>query len=118
MTRLAYLDCVGGLAGDMLLAALLDAGGPRPVLDRIPAALGLQGVTVGAERVTRAGIVSTLVTVLDASHDDRPVARPARELRRVVERSSLPERVRARSSRGSTCSHARRPTCTGANPTA
>ena len=36
MTRVAYLDCVGGLAGDMLLAALLDAGAQAEVLEQVP----------------------------------------------------------------------------------
>ncbi|MCT0219689.1 nickel pincer cofactor biosynthesis protein LarC [Synechococcus sp. CS-1329] len=40
---LAYLDCPTGLAGDMLLAALLDLGLPEAVIHRPLAQLGLEG---------------------------------------------------------------------------
>ena len=33
MTCVAHLDPIGGLAGDMVLAALLDAGAPVAVLE-------------------------------------------------------------------------------------
>ena len=38
----AYLDLPTGVAGDMLLAALLDLGVPQRVIDEPLAALGLQ----------------------------------------------------------------------------
>ena len=53
---IAYLDCVGGLAGDMLLAALLDAGAPEAALRDVPARLGLGDVELRLERVQRHGI--------------------------------------------------------------
>jgi hypothetical protein len=40
---LAYVDCPTGLAGDMLLAALVDLGLPRQVVEEPLAALGLAG---------------------------------------------------------------------------
>ncbi|MBC1260097.1 LarC family nickel insertion protein [Synechococcus sp. BSF8S] len=40
---LAFLDCPTGLAGDMLLAALLDLGLPEPAIHRPLAQLGLEG---------------------------------------------------------------------------
>ena len=40
MSRLVYVDVVGGAAGDMLLAALLDAGAPQePVQEAVDAVL-------------------------------------------------------------------------------
>jgi uncharacterized protein (TIGR00299 family) protein len=53
---IAYLDCAGGLAGDMLLAALLDAGAPEAALREVPRRLGLGEVELRLERVQRHGI--------------------------------------------------------------
>ncbi len=92
MTRLAYLDCIGGIAGDMVLAALVDAGAPAERLAELPAALGLEGVEVRAERTTRHGIAATRVDVLDRAGG----ARSATELRRTVEGAAISARARER----------------------
>jgi pyridinium-3,5-bisthiocarboxylic acid mononucleotide nickel chelatase len=94
VTRTAYLDCVGGLAGDMLLAALLDAGAELGTLRGVPAALGIEGVRIDVERVERQGI-GALQLRIDAPDDH--AHRRYREIRAVVEAADLPERARARS---------------------
>src|SRR5947209_10784902 len=57
--RIAYVDMIGGAAGDMLLAAFLDAGLDREALER-----ALRGVVAGGwalepRRVTKRGIAAT-----------------------------------------------------------
>ena len=94
MSRVAYLDCVGGLAGDMLLAALLDAGADMERLRGVPAALGIGGVEITAERVERQGIGALHVRI-EASDDH--AYRGYREIRELVEGADLPERARLRS---------------------
>jgi hypothetical protein len=94
VTRVAYLDCVAGLAGDMLLAALLDAGGELDTLRRVPRALGIEGVAIDVERVERQGIGALLLRI-DAP-DDRDHRHYA-QIRDVVAGAELPERARARS---------------------
>jgi len=64
VTKLIYLDCVGGIAGDMLLAALLDAGAPEEALRKLPGRLGLDGVELRVERVERHGIGALHLDVL------------------------------------------------------
>jgi len=64
MGRVMYLDCFSGVAGDMLLAGLLDAGMPRAVLDDALGSLGI-GHHIDISRVTRAGISANHVTVLE-----------------------------------------------------
>ncbi|MEP6477380.1 MAG: nickel pincer cofactor biosynthesis protein LarC [Actinomycetota bacterium] len=72
MTRLAYLDCSGGLAGDMLLGAMLDAGAPQEALHDVVRALGYADVKIEVERVHRHGIAATLVRVIEeAQTQDR-----------------------------------------------
>ena len=56
MSRVLYLDCFSGASGDMIAGALLDAGVPFDVLAGAVGSLGLDGVSVGSERVDRSGI--------------------------------------------------------------
>ena len=62
--RIAYLDCFAGIAGDMFLGALLDAGVPVNVLHEATAALDL-GASLKIETVDRSGISCTKVHVLE-----------------------------------------------------
>jgi len=66
MSRILYFDCFSGASGDMVLGALLDAGLP---LDDLRAALGslaIDGATVSAAKVLRAGVSATKFTVREA----------------------------------------------------
>jgi hypothetical protein len=94
MSRVAYLDCVGGLAGDMLLAALLDAGADLERLREVPPALGLAGVEIDTERVERQGI-GALHLRIEAPDDH--AHRGYREIRDLVEGADLPDHARSRS---------------------
>jgi hypothetical protein len=62
MARVMYLDCFSGVAGDMLLGAMIDAGLP---VDALRQALGSLGVDheLSVERVVRAGLTASHVRV-------------------------------------------------------
>lgn len=90
MSRVAYLDCVGGVAGDMLLGALLDAGGDVERLRALPGQLGLAGVEIGVERVERQGVGALHVEVEapgDRGHRDW------RSIRSLLEGAEAPSRA-------------------------
>jgi uncharacterized protein (TIGR00299 family) protein len=90
--RLAYFDCISGVSGDMTLGALLSAGWPLEDLRALPARLGLEGVSIEARAVTRGPFAATQVEVR------APQRQPHRHLHHVegiLERSDLPETVRA-----------------------
>jgi uncharacterized protein (TIGR00299 family) protein len=61
--RIAYLDCFAGIAGDMFLGALVDAGVPVKVLEDATAALEL-GARLRIAKVDRSGISCTKVDVM------------------------------------------------------
>jgi uncharacterized protein (TIGR00299 family) protein len=62
--RFAILDPAAGISGDMLLGALIDVGAPADWLKSLPSRLGLSGVRVEVERVSRAGVAAIKVNVI------------------------------------------------------
>lgn len=94
MTRHLHLDCIGGIAGDMTLAALLDAGADLERLRALPEQLELGSVELAVTRVQRQGVRALHV---DVRPPPSPPSRTWRELRGQIERSSLEAAVRERS---------------------
>lgn len=93
-TRLAWFHCYSGIAGDMALGALLDAGADvdevRALLRRLP----LDGWTLDVEPVLRGGIAASNVHV--GAHEAHVVHRTAGHIIGLVEEARLPERVARR----------------------
>ncbi|HXK33875.1 MAG TPA: nickel pincer cofactor biosynthesis protein LarC [Dehalococcoidia bacterium] len=93
MARIAYLDCVSGISGDMLLGALIDAGAGVDAIDAELRKLDIGGWSLRAERVRRAGITATLAHV-GLAESPQPHRRLP-DILRILEGSSLPDSDRA-----------------------
>ena len=93
MTRVLYLDCVAGVAGDMLLGALLDAGADPQVIRAGLAGLGVDGLELRTERVSRHAISAAHATIHAASGQPQ---RDWRSIRALIDAAGLPERARER----------------------
>jgi uncharacterized protein (TIGR00299 family) protein len=89
--RVAYFDCVGGAAGDMLLAALLDAGADADVVRAGFAGLGIAGIDLRVGRARRGALDCARVEVVAPAEQPRRGPRAVREL---VEAAELPEGAR------------------------
>lgn len=89
MTTRLYLDCVGGVAGDMLLAALIGAGAD---LTRVSSLLPPCGVTLRTERTERHGAGATRL-IVDTGGDDHPHRRWS-DIRQMIDSSAMPTRAR------------------------
>ena len=75
MTRIAYIQSIGGASGDMLLGALVDAGLPLETLRRELARLPVDGYDIEAAQATRCEIRGTHLKV---NLTDRTRYSPAR----------------------------------------
>lgn len=83
--RTGWVDASGGVSGDMLLGACLDAGAPLTVVQDAIDSLGLpETVTVSAEPAVRAGLGATRAVVSVAPSRER---RTLTDVRRVLERA-------------------------------
>lgn len=84
--RIAYLDAYSGLAGDMTVGALLDAGADAATLFA-----GLESLQTGArfrlERVKRKGIMGTQFIV---EHEDQKKHRHLPHIVKMIEAAELP----------------------------
>ncbi len=102
--KIAYFDCFAGISGDMTLGALVDAGADFEALKSELAKLGLDEYELSVDRVVKRGISASDITVdvhqhhHDHEHDDHHHHHHGRgftEIKRMIEESSLSERVKA-----------------------
>ncbi|HEY4611129.1 MAG TPA: LarC family nickel insertion protein, partial [Ilumatobacteraceae bacterium] len=105
MTRTAWFHCFAGTAGDMTMAALVDAGADPVSIADLVGRLDLDGYALTFENVSRCGIAATqALVVIDEGHDGSDHVhedghRTYRSIRDLIDGSDLPERVLDRAQR-------------------
>lgn len=97
--RVAILDPFSGIAGDMLLGALVQVGLDPEWLRALPNALGIEQIGVEIREVIRGEIVCQKV---DFDIPPQPHGRHIDEIRSLVAKSGAPARVRELSDRAFT----------------
>ncbi|HLX88646.1 MAG TPA: nickel pincer cofactor biosynthesis protein LarC [Acidimicrobiales bacterium] len=90
----AWFHCFAGIAGDMALGSLLDAGADLSEVEAILARLPLHGWGLRVEPTLRAGVAATHVVV---EVSDAVVVRTYMHIVALIEEARLPERVAQRS---------------------
>ncbi|HAX42855.1 MAG TPA: nickel pincer cofactor biosynthesis protein LarC [Bryobacteraceae bacterium] len=93
--KIAYFDAFSGIAGDMTVGALIDAGADTPALFAGLDSLGT-GARFRAERVKKKGIMGTQFTV---EHEDQKKHRHLPHIVKMIEAAELPERAKRRAVR-------------------
>ncbi len=112
-----YYDCFAGISGDMNLAALLDLGVPEEHLRAELGKLGVHGYELRRSREQRRAVTGTRVeVVLETDHHHGGAGQDAHahgehqgaghahahrglsDIRAIIDKSTLPDRVKERSS--------------------
>lgn len=111
MSRVLYFDCFSGASGDMVVGALLDAGLPFDELRAALGSLAIDGASVSATKVLRAGLSATKFSVHESeanhvhshshNHSTTAVAhahghRSLAEIHALIDRSALSPAGRTR----------------------
>jgi uncharacterized protein (TIGR00299 family) protein len=108
--RIAWFNCQAGVAGDMTMAALVDAGADTDLVASMIGGLDVGGYALMFERVQRCGMGATWANVVVHDHlpgspspglEEPPPAdhiphRPVREILALLDGAELPDRVRQR----------------------
>jgi uncharacterized protein (TIGR00299 family) protein len=99
MSRIAYVDMIGGAAGDMLLGAWIDAGADPVAIETALRTIAPDGWTMTVSRTVRAGIAATRC-VVDVPGEDVPGGhghgRRFADVLAIVARSGLSQKQKAR----------------------
>ncbi len=91
---IAYLDTVGGIAGDMTMAAFVSAGVPLETLTAELGRLGVGGFELAARHVKRNSVDAVHIDVVTT--EDPHVHRKLADVTGILDNSSLPSRVKER----------------------
>jgi len=91
--KILFLDAPSGLAGDMIIAALVDLGVPTAVIEEAVATLPVTGFHLHWETRVRSGIVATK---LDVHVDGAQPERTYGQIKKMLDAADLPAPVRTR----------------------
>lgn len=83
--KIIYFDCIGGISGDMFLAAMLDAGVPFSLFKRELAKLKVSGFRITRSLVKRRHTAAIKFTVLEEDTRSRSLS----EVKRIIKGSRL-----------------------------
>jgi len=89
--KIAYLDCSSGISGDMCLGATVDAGVPIKRLGKELSKIPVEGYTLSAKKVKRAGFSSTKLDVIQKpaiSNQQSAISR-WEDIEEIIQKSSL-----------------------------
>jgi pyridinium-3,5-bisthiocarboxylic acid mononucleotide nickel chelatase len=89
--RIGYFDCIAGASGDMILAAMIDAGLPLDRLRARLAGLRLSEFEIEASRVSKSGFGATHVDVRISHHVH---ARSLSDIKALIAESDLSPQVK------------------------
>ncbi|NIM04273.1 MAG: nickel pincer cofactor biosynthesis protein LarC [Armatimonadetes bacterium] len=89
--RIAYLDCLSGISGNMLLGALVELGVGKEALCADLAELGLTGWNLEVKQVKRGALSATLVEVEVAGPQPR---RTLSDILSIISDSALPAPIK------------------------
>lgn len=88
-----YFDLIGGASGDMILGAMVDAGLSIDKLKELLSGLNLKEFDIQAKIVDKNGFTATKVDVLVT---EQPPERHLKEIKDIIQKSSLPPAVQNR----------------------
>ncbi len=91
--KVLYFDLIGGASGDMILGAMVDAGLSLEKLKELLAGLNLNEFDIQAKIVDKNGFSATKVDVLVT---EQPPERHLKEIKDIIQKSSLPQTVQNR----------------------
>jgi uncharacterized protein (TIGR00299 family) protein len=91
--RIAWFHCFAGIAGDMALGSLIDAGADTEELRNMLGRLPVDGWRLDLETVMRGGLSATRALV---SVEETGISRTYLHIVKIIEEAKLPERVRER----------------------
>ncbi len=89
--RIAYLDTIAGIAGDMTMAAFIGAGVSFDALSAELCKLGIEGFELAARHVQRSSIDAVHLDVV-ISHQPH-YHRHLKDIRAIIDGSALPAGV-------------------------
>lgn len=89
--RIAYFDCFSGAAGDMIVAAILDAGLDFEYLKNQIATLGLNDLTLKVNQTKRAGLrAAHFLPVIKEQHHNRNLS----DITKIINNSGIGEKAK------------------------